>query len=101
VATVKITVLKRMLNQDLADEFCAANVTVPCPNFTEGQEFVVEGGRQQGAFAVQPGRIFTRATWSSSTRGTFSGWMKDDDTIIACCSDGLRLVVFEVKRISD
>ena len=31
--------------------------------------------------------------------GNFGGWMKETDRIVACCSDGLRPVVFEVRRV--
>jgi uncharacterized repeat protein (TIGR04076 family) len=33
--------------------------------------------------------------------GSFKGWMKDEATIIACCNDGLRPIVFGVARIDD
>jgi len=101
MATVRITVLKRMANQDLVDEFCEANVTVPCPNFTEGQEFIVEGDRQPEGFCGAAWHDIHKSYLTIRHGGSFGGWMKDDDTIIACCSDGLRPVVFEVKRISD
>jgi len=101
MATVRITVLRRMANQDLVDEFCEANVTVPCPNFTEGQEFIVEGGRQPEGFCGAAWHDIHKSYLVIRHGGNFGGWMKDDDTIIACCSDGLRPVVFEVKRISD
>jgi uncharacterized repeat protein (TIGR04076 family) len=31
--------------------------------------------------------------------GSFEGWMKDKDTIVACCTDGIRPVVFEIDMI--
>ncbi len=27
------------------------------------------------------------------------GWMKDENVMIACCSDGTRPVVFKIERI--
>ena len=27
------------------------------------------------------------------------GWMKEENTMIACCSDGTRPVVFKIERI--
>ena len=50
MAKVKITVLKRMVNQDLVNEFCEADVTTPCPHFTDGQVFTVEGIAQPESF---------------------------------------------------
>jgi len=33
------------------------------------------------------------------SHGIFEGWMKDTRTMIACCSDGIRPVVFRIERI--
>ena len=100
--TVKITVLRKMANQDLVDEFCEADVVVPCPRFTEGQEFiVVEGGRKPEDFCDAAWHDIHKSYRVIRHGGNFEGWMKGDGTIIACCSDGLRPVVFELKRISD
>jgi len=101
MAAVKITVLKRMANQDLADEFCEAGVTVPCPHFTDGQEFIVDGGGQPENFCGAAWHDIHKSYLAIRQGGNFSGWMKDGDTIVACCSDGLRPVVFEVKRLTD
>ena len=27
------------------------------------------------------------------------GWMKEENTMIACCSDGTRPVIFKIERI--
>jgi uncharacterized repeat protein (TIGR04076 family) len=34
-------------------------------------------------------------------QGNFAPWMKDGNTIIACCTDGLKPVVFKVERIEE
>lgn len=60
MATVKITVLKRTSNQDLADEFCEANVTVPCPNSTEGRNSSWSMVGSRGTFAVGLGMTFIK-----------------------------------------
>jgi uncharacterized repeat protein (TIGR04076 family) len=98
---VKITVLKRMVNQDLVDEFCEADVTVPCPHFAEGQVFTVDGIAQPENFCGAAWHDIHKSYLAIRQGGSFDGWMKDDDTLIACCSDGLRPVVFELKRLSD
>jgi uncharacterized repeat protein (TIGR04076 family) len=99
---VKITVLKRLVNRDLVDELCEEGVTVPCPMFTEGQEFVVESNRQPEGFCSAAWHDIHKSFLTIARWGHFAdGWMKDDDTIIACCADGLRPVVFEIKRIGE
>ena len=97
--TVKITVLKRMVNQDLVDEFCEADVTLPCPLFTEGQEFVVERGAQPEDFCDSAWNDIHKSFQVIARGGDFSGWMKDDGTMVVCCCDGLRPVAFELRRI--
>ena len=99
--TVKITVLKRMVNQDLVDQFCVADVTLPCPVFTEGQEFIVEGEEQPEGFCDSAWDDIYKSFQIVGWGGNFRGWMKDDGTMITCCGDGLRPVVFEVRRIDD
>lgn len=27
------------------------------------------------------------------------GWMKEENTMIACCSDGTRPVIFKIERV--
>ena len=98
---VKITVLRRMSNKDLADEYCEVNDVVPCPHFAEGQEFIVKGSGQPEGFCGAAWHDIHKSYMVIAHGGNFSGWMKDNDTIIACCCDGLRPVVFEVKRIND
>ena len=97
----KITVLKRMVHQDLVDEYMEPGAaTLPCPHFTEGQEFIVDD---------QPGQGFCDAAWNDIYKayvtlmqgGSFAPWMKDDHTMIVCCSDGIRPVVFKLERIDD
>ena len=99
--TVKITVLKRMVNQDLVDEFCATEVTLPCPAFTEGQEFIVEGGTRPDGFCDSAWDDIYKSFQVVGRGGNFTGWMKEDGTMIACCGDGLRPVVFEVRRLGE
>ena len=97
----KITVLKRIVHQDLVDAYMEPGAaTLPCPHFVEGQEFVVQD---------QPGPDFCDAAWNDIYKayvalmqgGSFAPWMKDDHTMIVCCSDGIRPVVFKLERMDD
>jgi uncharacterized repeat protein (TIGR04076 family) len=99
MATVKITVLKTMANPDLVEEFCQATASVPCPVFTPGQEFYAQGSAMPEGFCSEAWQDIHKSYMVVQHGGTFRGWMKDEGTIIACCADGLRPVVFELKRI--
>ncbi len=97
---MKITVLKRMFNQDLADEYCQPDTEL-CPRFTEGQEFTVEGLKQPEGFCDWAWNDIHKCYMTLLFGGGFTPWMKDDNNIIACCTDGIRPVVFNLERIED
>ena len=101
MTAVRITVLRTMSNQDLADEYCAPGAALPCPRFTKGQEFIVECGKQPEGFCGWAWNDLQKACHILGQGGNFRGWSKDHDSIIRCCTDGIRPVVFEMKRISD
>lgn len=105
MAKCKITVLKRMLNSELASEYAGVEVT-ECPFFKEGQEFI-------GGFFEKP-QNFCQWAWDDIYKvvcslssggnyntGIFKDWMKRDNNMIVCCSDGLRPVCFKVERIEE
>jgi uncharacterized repeat protein (TIGR04076 family) len=99
MATFKITVLKRLGNQDLAGTYCAAGAEVPCDRFVEGQEFTVEYGQRPDNFCAWAWNDLQRACLVLRQGGDFSGWSKDPHSLVRCCTDGIRPVVFEVKKI--
>ena len=98
----KITVLRRMLNEDYAKEFCANPATGICDAFTEGQVFILDGPGKPAEFCEEAWSAITRYVFAFNTGGGgfFNGrWMKDENTMIACCNDGIRPVVFKLERI--
>ena len=100
---IKITVLRKMFNQDLADELCQGEVT-PCPAFNEGQEFFYEHrgeGKKPENFCDQAWNDIYKVIFTLAWKGTFLGWMKEDGTAVTCCTDGIRPVVFKVERIDE
>ena len=97
----KITVLRKMFNQDFADTYCQETVTT-CPVFTEGQEFIYdhhgEGNKPENFCEYAWNDIF-KLVFTLASNGSFPGWMKNENTIITCCTDGIRPVVFKIERI--
>lgn len=96
MAKYKITVVKRMVNEDLLDEY-GGGVVAPCDSFMDGQEFIAERDKPEN---------FCSWAWADIHRDLmimrFGGnlpWMKHPGTHIACCTDGLRPVVFKIERI--
>jgi len=84
----KITILKRMVNQDLIDQYQHETVA-PCDIFSDGQVFPID-------------------TWDAPPDG-FCEWAWDDikkkfelakhlGVVVTCCTDGFKPVVFEIER---
>lgn len=82
----QVTVLKRMVNQDLIDRYRHETVA-PCDLFYDGQVFDIGD-----CYALPEG--FCEWAWAdlqskiSLARGL--------GTVVACCTDGFRPVVFEI-----
>ena len=102
--TVKITVLKTLFHQDLADEYRRPDVHYgPCPSFAEGQEFMVH------YLAERPEAFACDWAWDDIHKlvlalmlnGDFGTWMKDPNVFITCCTDGIKPVVFKLERVTE
>ena len=98
----KITVIKKTINPELANHYCAGKVT-PCPCFEVGQEFTCGLGKPENfcdwAWRDIHPMVAVLLTGGNFSRGIFEGWMKDDRTMIGCCTDGVRPVIFRIEKI--
>lgn len=98
---IKITVLKKTYFKEIADKYRSAEKEV-CQQFQEGQEFITEENSPYG-----PPNNFCPFAWNDiykfffvlKQEGLFSADMKDDHSVIACCTDGVRPVIFKIERI--
>ncbi len=100
MASVKITVLKRMLNPEIVAEYIAVNAMGPCGLFEDGQEFIQDDWR--------PPEGFCPWAWSDIhkeimmvRRGGSQSQSMPEGTAIACCTDGFKPVVFKIERIEE
>jgi uncharacterized repeat protein (TIGR04076 family) len=100
----KITVLKRMTNQDLVEaymgeEYKQRNI-VPCPHFEDGQEFIAENpGTPPEGFCNSAWMNIHKDLLAMMSGGDFTPWVNQAGTAIACCTDGFRPVVFKIERL--
>lgn len=100
--TYKITVLRKMYNRDLVDEYSLPDSNqTPCTRFAEGQEFILNGVERPADFCDWAWNDVHKVLLTLKKGGSFAPWMQDGNTIVACCTDGLKPVVFELKRIED
>jgi uncharacterized repeat protein (TIGR04076 family) len=100
----KITVIKKTINPELAKQYCVDKVST-CPCFQEGQEIIC-GLNKPDNFCDWAWRdihpmVAVLLTGGNFSRGMFEGWMKDEKTMIGCCTDGIRPVNFRIEKIGE
>lgn len=98
---VRITVLKRFNPSEVFKSSPVTSITPleACELFRDGQEFIV--GKDMGMPAG-----FCTSAWNSIYGNyrllAFGGdlpWYKEKGVAVNCCIDGLRPVVFKLKRV--
>ena len=91
---VKITVLRKMFNEDLAKEYGAAGLR-PCPMLREGQVFYADYAKPDG---------FCDEAWKAIYQYVFAlahGATKEPGMAICSCNDGLRPVIFKLEATDE
>lgn len=104
---MRITVLKRTVNQDVIEahmgEISRSECTFPCPVFEDGQIFDMD------LWSAAP-EGFCGNAWSDIQKhihfvrggGTYPrDWVMPEGAAIGCCTDGYRPVVFKIERINE
>lgn len=86
----KIKVLKRTVHQDLYQQL-RGNQGRACPVFHEGQEFVVKSQYQKP-------QGFCDWAWADIRHFIQAVWHGREDTVVTCCTDGFRPVIFQLSR---
>jgi uncharacterized repeat protein (TIGR04076 family) len=87
----RITVLKKTFNQDLYQQY-PYGAASPCGRLEEGQVFVTDN-------RWDPPEGFCHWAWSDLRPMIHSIHAGHSVTMISCCTDGLRPVVFKMERI--
>lgn len=123
---VKLTVIDKKLYPELQTQYCADPQSGMCPCYNVGDEFIFERENGKDDFwqmgintlvktdfdeneiAGGPKRPHCSEAWDAFSRYIYTGlqggsimkgWMKDENTMITCCSDGTRPVIFKIERI--
>ncbi|UCE96650.1 MAG: TIGR04076 family protein [Candidatus Bathyarchaeota archaeon] len=97
---LKITVLKRTdTKQIFGDNPPMGQEIEACNLFKEGQEFIVsENGEMPEGFCHWAWNDIYKKVITLMYGGNFP-WMKEKGTSVSCCTDGLRPVIFELRRM--
>jgi len=92
------------------DDFwhCGAGTLVKSGGDESGEPEIMAGGFGEVTHAGSEGVPFCSEAWDAISRYIYTGlqggsimngWMKEENTMIACCSDGTRPVIFKIERI--
>ena len=125
---VKVTVIDKKLYPELQQQYCADPDSGSCPCYNIGDEFVFYRNDERDDFWHMGLNTLTKTTsdpdtvaggpkmphcseaWDAISRYIYTGlqggsimkeWMKEENTMIACCSDGTRPVIFKIERIDE
>ena len=83
---------------DLFDEHASVGTTPTCTRVKPGQVFVSRGMQMPEGFCSWAWADIQRDVVHLALGGDFP-WMKQRGTTLACCTDGLRPVIFKLERI--
>ena len=99
---LKITVVKRISPNVVWGEEKKApsgNVWETCTAFEDGKEFFIETPlKQPENFCGWAWRDIYKDLSVLAYGGNFP-WLKQKGSFVSCCTDGLRPVIFELRRI--
>jgi uncharacterized repeat protein (TIGR04076 family) len=96
---VEITVVRKCFFAELAEEYLTdGREAGPCPLLNEGDTFVYEGGAMMPeGFCPWAWIDVYRAVSTLSSEPTGNHWYRYPDRRVACCTDGVRPVVFVLR----
>jgi len=100
MAKCKITVLRRTINEDFAREYTKEKITL-CPKNSEGQVYISTDGAKPENFCEFAWIDIYKYVFALMFNGNFGMWMKDQKTVIASCTDGIRPVIYKIEKIED
>ena len=97
-AAVGITVVRRLLHDDLLREHAESNWG-PCERFKEGERFVSQRVNMPEGFCSWAWADIQKYVMTLARGGNFIGVRPG--RYVTCCTDGFRPVVFKLERIEE
>ncbi len=101
---VKITVLRKTFQEDLAKEYGVENL-IPCKLFEEGQVFYADWAKPDGfcdeAWKAIYQYVFALAHGAGNELFYYKDWIKTKGVAICSCNDGLRPVIFKLEATDE
>jgi len=101
---VKITVLKTMLNEDLAKEYGICGLKA-CPMMQMGDVFYADYAKPDGfcdeAWKAIYQYVFALAHGADKELFYYGDWIKEPGVAIVSCNDGLRPVIMKLEATDE
>ena len=96
---VKITVLRKQLYEDFAEEHLTDGIQ-PCDFYEVGDTFLYTGGAEMPeGFCPWAWIDVYRSVSALSAGATCAPWQKRDGVSVVCCTDGIRPVTFLLEAL--
>jgi uncharacterized repeat protein (TIGR04076 family) len=98
----RITVLKRTLNKDIAEQYAVNGENIsPCDLLADNQEFIFDGYNYPEGFCSWAWADIQRDAALLANADANPYWLNQKGTTITCCTDGFRPVIFKIERIEE
>lgn len=101
---VKITILKTMLNEDLAKEYGICGLKA-CPMMKVGDVFYADYAKPEGfcdeAWKAIYQYVFALAHGAEKGLFYYGDWIKEPGVAIVSCNDGLRPVIMKLEATDE
>ena len=95
---VRITVLKKLKTGDVFEKYASSEMTPECTAMKEEKVYMSKGMQMPEGFCSWAWADIQRDVIHLSLGGDFP-WIREKGTMISCCTDGLRPVVFKLERL--
>ena len=126
--SIKLTVIDKKVYPELQRQYCADPQAGACPCYHVEDTFIFERSEKRDDFwhmglntlvsttadpdtvAGGPKMPHCSEAWDAIARYLYTGlqggsimrgWMREENTMIVCCSDGTRPVIFRIERIDE
>ena len=95
---VKITILKKLVVEDIHKEYAKENLPVVCAKGKVGDEFVSKNCEMPDKFCIGAWKGLESKVMLLAS-GDDSPYVKQDGVAIHSCNDGLHPVIYKLERL--
>ena len=101
---VKITVLKKTIDKELAEEYGAEGLTA-CPMHKEGQVYMADYAKPEKfcdeAWKAIYQYVFALSHGAGDNVFYYGDWIRKPGVAICSCNDGIRPVIFKIESTDE